>query len=168
MATTAQPLRGAVRLCEFPYEERPHQRGPQKHFCLVAEEFIIAERRYLAVAYGTSRLDTHLLRAHAGAVFSVPTQFVKIARGYMRNPVTHFVCSHVALIDEHWVDPSFQGRLDFIRPELRTQDPLRARLYDAFCTVEPLLENAALSSIHLLREQGVIGLPPGARRRLQP
>lgn len=103
--TAAQYSRGQVVLADFPFTERPHERGPRQHFCLVIDTVESQEERLIAICYGTSRLDDDLLAAHGGGVLSIPRAFMKIRSGFMDEVVGHFVLDHVALVPESWLDP---------------------------------------------------------------
>ena len=160
--TAAQYARGRVALVDFPFVERPTQRGPKAHFCLVIDT---VERpgleRLIAVCYGTSRLDDDLLSSQGGAVLSIPSRFIKVSAGFMAGEVAHFVLAHVALVPESWLDMRLVARLDFMRAETRTNDSIRQRLYQAFVGAEPIMQMAALQAINYWEESGNIGLPPG-------
>lgn len=161
----AQYARGAVLLADFPYDSRPHQRGPREHFCLAMGAVVHEGQRYVAVCYGTSRLDNELLSAHGGAVLSVPTQFIRIHSGRMPAGVGHFVCDHVAIVPDAWVNGTFLGRFDFMKVQSRQQDPLRQRLYETYELFEPILQQGVLAGVKMLRETGRCGLPPGKKLR---
>ncbi len=150
-------VRGSVLRCSFPYVDRPSRPGPHPHYCLFVDSFEIRDRIYYAVCYGTSRLDEPLLENHNGAIFSVDSSLIKGSPMSMR--VTHFVCSHVAVIPDRWVYRNFQARLDFIRPEGRKGDRLRERMYDQFVLLEPLMEYEALIAVNYVRKTGRPGLP---------
>lgn len=163
--TTTQFLRGSVVLCDFPYVDRPDQRGPSEHFCLFVHAEVEGDRSLVAVCYGTSRLDQKMLAAHSsGAVFSVPRQFIKVSSGHLPCDVAHFVCDHVALIPER-INARFKARLDFMRADVRQNDPARQRLFAAFERVEPLMQLAALEAVEHKRTTGRLGLPPGKSLR---
>ncbi|MBK6616318.1 hypothetical protein [Ottowia sp.] len=159
--TAAQYSRGQVVLADFPFTERPHERGPRQHFCLVIDTVESQEERLIAICYGTSRLDDDLLAAHGGGVLSIPRAFMKIRSGFMDEVVGHFVLDHVALVPESWLDPRFSARLDFMREEARKNDPIRERLFKAFVACEPVMQMAALQAALHTQETGRIGLPPG-------
>lgn len=163
--TTTQYLRGSVVLCDFPFVERPDQRGSSEHFCLVVHAEEEDGRKLVAVCYGTSRLDEKMLASHGGAILSVPSRFIKISRGKVPGDVAHFVCDHVALIPESWINDRFTGRLDFIRADARQSDPVRQRLYQAFERFESLMQVAALQAVEHKRITGKVGLPPGKSLR---
>ena len=114
---TTSYSRGSVLKCLFPYDTKPSLPGPQSHYCLFISDYAIAGKTYATVCYGTSRLDDDLIRSHKGCILSVPSQFIK---GKMPGIVTHFIADHVALIslDDAWVYPYFQARLDFVREHL--------------------------------------------------
>lgn len=83
--------------CLFPYDNDPHQPGPKPHYCLVADiPFSVGDQHYVAVAYGTSKLDENLLRAHRGLILSVDSAHLKGSA--LPGPVSHFVLDHVALL----------------------------------------------------------------------
>jgi hypothetical protein len=164
--TTTQFLRGSVVLCDFPFVERPHQRGSSEHFCLFVHAEVEGDRNLVAVCYGTSRLDEKMLSAHrSGAIFSVPKSLIKISSGFMPGDVAHFVCDHVALIPESWINDRFKARLDFMRADVRQNDPARARMFAAFEKVEPLMQLAAIQAVEHKRTTGLLGLPPGRSLR---
>lgn len=158
---TAQYLRGQVVLADFPFHEKPHQRGPKQHFCLVIDTVEIQDSRLVAVCYGTSRMDDNMLASHGGGVLSIPKVFVKIRSGFMEAAVAHFILNRVALIPEGWIDTRFNARLDFMRAEARQNDPTRERLYRAFVACEPVMQMAALQATMHTQQTGLIGLPPG-------
>lgn len=160
--------RGSIVLTAFPFEESPSTRGPKKHFCLVIDSVELDGRKLFAVVYGTSQLDKALLDNHAGAVMSMPREFVKIRRGFMESAVGHFVLNHVALVPGEWIDQSFEGRLDFMREESRVNDPLRQRLYRLFLACEPVMQMAALEATKHATATGRFGLPPGKSLRKKP
>lgn len=159
---TPNLVRGAVLKCSFPYDSAPTQPGPLPHYCLYIDSVEVEGSRYVAVCYGTSRLDEELLRAHSGAVLSVASQFIK---GDMPSGVAHFVCNHVAAIPEAWIYGNFVARLDFIRAERRRTDQRRQRLYEAFEAVEDVMERAALDVLNHFTSTGRIGLPSGTTLR---
>lgn len=73
--------------CLFPYDNDPHQPGPKPHYCLVADiPFSVGDQHYVAVAYGTSKLDENLLRAHRGLILR--GQFKKTLEGLLTSPAT--------------------------------------------------------------------------------
>lgn len=164
--TPAQYARGQVALVDFPFVERPTERGPKSHFCLVIRAVETqASERLVAVCYGTSRLDEKLLSAQGGAVLSIPSQFIKVTSGFLPGEVAHFVLAHVALVPESWIDNRLAARLDFMRVESRTNDSTRQRLYQGFVAAEPIMKMAALQAIDHWETTGNIGLPPGKALR---
>lgn len=156
--------RGAVLKCRFPYDSNPHQPGPQPHYCLFAEETELADKRFVAVCYGTSRLDSALISAHEGFIFDVSSNFV---RGAMPGPITHFIVDHVAVLplDKFWVYLNFEARLDFMREEKRQNDMTRRRLYAQYEMLEPVLKDAAFDALDSFLTSGQVGLPPGKTLR---
>ena len=158
---TTSYSRGSVLKCLFPYDTKPSLPGPQPHYCLFISDYAIAGRTYATVCYGTSRLDDDLIRSHKGCILSVPSQFIK---GKMPGIVTHFIADHVALIslDDAWVYPTFQARLDFIREQ---RDPQRQRLYKDFEAFEKAMKFAALDVLKFFRVTGQLGLPAGKTLR---
>ena len=150
-------VRGSVLKCSFPYVDSPSRPGPHPHFCLFADSFEIRDRQYLAVCYGTSRLDDALLQHHSGAILSVDSSLIKGSP--MPGRVTHFVCSHVAVIPDLWVFPGFKARFDFMRPERRHGDRLRERMYEQFMALEPVIEREALMTLSYVQQTGRPGLP---------
>ena len=150
-------VRGSVLKCSFPYVDRPSRPGPLPRYCLFVDAFDIHDRQYFAVCYGTSRLDDALLANHNGAIFSVDSSLIKGSP--MTRRVTHFVCSHVAVIPDRWVYSNFRARLDFIRPESRHGDRLRERMYEQFVQLEPVMECEALIALNYVRTTGQPGLP---------
>lgn len=153
--------RGTVLKCLFPYDTNPNRPGLQPHYCLFIEEVAIAELRYVAVCYGTSRLDDDLIRTHRGCILSVPSQFIK---GNMPGIVTHFIADHVALIalSKEWIYFHFHARLDFIREQ---KDPQRQRLYKDFEVFERTMQLSALDAVQYFSETGKAGLPFGKTLR---
>ena len=162
MTPTPGYLRGAVLKCRFPYDHSPRHPGPQPHYCLFIEQLQGIETPLIALCYGTSRLDQDLLRAHQGAVLSVPSTLV---RGAMPGHVTHFVCDHVALVPESWIYKDFNARLDFIRPDSRVNDPNRQHLYRQFEALEPIMVQATLDALKTHRRTGLPGLPTDSALR---
>jgi hypothetical protein len=163
----AQYSRGQVVLADFPYSEWPARRGDKQHFCLVIDTVESQDVRLVAVCYGTSRLDEDLLAAHGGCVLSIPRPFVKVRSGFMNSSVMHLVLDHVALIPEDWIDQRFMARLDFMREDIRKNDPYRERLYKAFVAAEPVMQMSALQAVLYTQESGLIGLPPRKVLRLK-
>lgn len=156
-------VRGSVVKCSFPYVDSPSSPGPQPHYCLFVDSFEIDGHQYYAVCYGTSRLDDALLSNHSGAIFSVDSNLVKGSP--MPGRVTHFVCSHVAVIPDRWVYQNFSARLDFIRPERREGDHVRKRMYQQFESLEPIMDQEALIAVNYCRRTGKPGLPDDATLR---
>lgn len=162
--TPANFVRGTVLKCSFPYDTTPNQPGPLPHYCLyIASGDADGGARYVAVCYGTSRLDNALLRTHSGAILSVASQF--ISGDKLPGEVTHFVCSHVAILPEAWLYGNFAARLDFIRPERRQNDQRRQRLYEQFQALERVMARAALDALEHTVSSGHFGLPPGKSLR---
>lgn len=160
-----QYLRGTVVLCSFPFQDKPSERGPHPHFCLVIDTVEDRGEKLVAVCYGTSRLDDALVASQGGAVLSVPSRFIKVKSGFIPGQVMHLVLGHVALIPESWIDTRFSGRLDFIRAESRQADPTRQRLYQSFSAYEPIMQVAAVQAALHRRATGLPGLPPGKQLR---
>lgn len=160
---TSNFVRGAVIKCSFPYVDSPSSPGPHPHYCLFIDAFELSGDKYVAVCYGTSRLDDALLEHHSGAVFSVDSRFVKGSP--MPGRVTHFVCSHVAVIPDRWIYSNFSARLDFIRPERREGDHVRQRLFTLFEVMESIMLKEALTAVNHMRRTGKPGLPGHAALR---
>lgn len=156
--------RGTVLKVYFPYDDSPSLPGPQVHYCMFIEQYSFGGKDYAAVCYGTSRLDEKLIQSHQGLIWSVDSKFIK---GEMPGHVTHFVADHVALIalNDTWVRPDFQARLDFMREDKRKNDVQRQRLFQQFEAFEKCLEQAALDTLAKCTEAGRIGLPPGKKLR---
>lgn len=163
MSRPTNLVRGSIVKCLFPYVDRPHTQGPLPHYCLFIEAFRLAEQQVIAVCYGTSRLDAPLMARHQGFVLSVDNSLIKGSRPPGR--VTHFVCSHVALLDEHWVYPNFTGRFDFMRHDSRKADPVRNRMFEQFLAMEPVMEREALNVLRHHQSTGRLGLPDGSTLR---
>lgn len=163
------PPRGSVVLCNFPYAERPTQRGPQLHLCLVAARLDTTHGRSVyVVSYGTSRLDESMLSTHSagGGVLSVPVQNLKLSKGELpKGSVGHFLARHVAVIPSTWVYPRFGARFDFMRPESRLHDLTRQKLYDQFEVFEETMTRAAHEALDYFSTSGRIGLKPSKRLR---
>lgn len=157
--STAPNTRGRIVLADFPYTERPHKRGPKQHFCMLVDWREIAGKRHAALCYSTSRLDEDLLNACGGAVLSVPLAYIKVSRGFMSAPVTHFLTQRIAVVPEDWIDDRFQARLDFIREDRRHEDPVRERLYQSFASCERLMIRATTDVVRYCEEAGQVGLP---------
>lgn len=153
--------KGSVVLAHFPYEERPNQRGPSKHFCIVVDVVERNGQTLFALCYGTSQLDEKLLESHGGAVMSVPVPLVKVQRGFIEGRVGHFVLHHVAVVPGHWLDDRFEGRFDFMREENRKDDPVRQRMFKVWQACEPTMQMAALEAIRHFESTGRPGLPVG-------
>ena len=83
----------------------------------------------------------------------------------MPGLVTHFVCTHVAVVPQAWVYPFFVARLDFLRPERRRGNPLRERLFQEFEALEDVMQTAAASAVRACVANGQFGLPPGKKLR---
>jgi hypothetical protein len=152
-------VRGAVVLCDFPFETKPTLRGPTRHYCLFVDQCSgLDGSPLLIVAYGTSRLDEQMARLHTPGhgVLSVPSQFIKGSS--MPGKVTHFLARHVALIPPDWVYPKFSARLDFIRPERRTTAH-HAKLYQEFELFEDVMDLAADKAVEYNLATGLVGLP---------
>lgn len=164
MLGPANLVRGAVLKCQFPFDSHPDRPGPWPHYCLYIDSVDSeAGIRYVAVCYGTSRLDDVLMRAREGAILSVSSQY--IAGSELPGPVSHFVASHVAILPEDWIYSNFFARLDFIRPEKRSTDARRQRLFEQFVALEPVMASAALDALHYTLKSGRPGLPPGRHLR---
>lgn len=151
--------RGRIVLADFPYVENPHRRGPKQHFCMLVGWHEIAGKPHAALCYSTSRLDEDLLQSYGGALLSVPLAYIKVSRGFMTAPVTHFVTQHIALVPEDWIDLRFDARLDFIREDRRHKDPVRERLYRSFASCERLMIRATTDVVRYCEEAGQVGLP---------
>lgn len=160
MASKQYP-RGALVLANFPFDDRPSDPGPTKHFCIVVDSVERDGKTLFALCYGTSRLDEMLLTQHSGGILSVPNQFVKIQKGFMDGPVSHFVLDHVALVPGEWIDQRLDARFDFIREESRKSDPVRQRLFRVFEACEPTMQMGALQAIRHYETTGRPGLPVG-------
>lgn len=165
MLPTLPLARGAVVLANFPFTDRPKLPGRLPHYCLVAATATLQDLRMVAVAYGTSRLDEELMRAHAGAILSVPSQLIKGAT--MPGPVTHFVMDHVAVmpIHEAWVHP-VTARLDCFKAH-HAQDPYRRQLLANFARMEHVLGDAAVKALSEQARTRQFGLPGGAKLRAE-
>ncbi len=83
----------------------------------------------------------------------------------MPGRVTHFVCSHVALIEESWIHPGFQARLDFMHPKRRKDDKLRERMYQQYVAIEQIMVSQALIALNFYRDTGKVGLPTDSSLR---
>lgn len=145
--------RGSVVLAHFPFEERPSEPGPMKHFCIVVDCVERNGQALFALCYGTSRLDETLLESHCGAIVSISNQFVKVQKGFIEGPVTHYVLDHVALVPGSWIDDRFEARFDFMREEHRKDDPIRQRLFKVLEACEPAMQMGALKPSGTLKQQ---------------
>jgi len=157
--------RGTVLLCNFPYDNNPHQPGPEPHFCLVVDAYEHEGKQYVAVCYGTSSFEKVLLDRHQGLVLTVGKEFIKgidLPKGR-----GNFLADHVALLplDEAWIVPSVQGRFDFIREKKREKDAQRARLYAQYLALEKSMLRATLEVLTSFIETGKLGLPQGKKLR---
>lgn len=161
--TATNYVRGTVLKCSFPYEDNPSGPGPQPHYCLFIEAVEVDGRWCHFVCYGTSRLDDDLIAKHRGAIFSVDSSLIKGSP--MPGRVTHFVCSHVALIEEFWIFPGFQARLDFMHPKRRKDDKLRERMYQQYVAIEQIMVSQALIALNFYRDTGKLGLPTDSSLR---
>lgn len=162
----SQIARGVVLKCLFPYDNDPHQPGRRPHYCLVADSpFALRDQHYVAVAYGTSKLDETLLRAHRGLVLSVDSAHLKGSA--LPGPVGHFVLDHVALLPltKDWIYPDFRARFDFMRPEQRENDRQRQRLFEVFLLAERRMLAATDDLLETFDRTKRIGLPPGKTLR---
>jgi hypothetical protein len=153
--------RGSLALAHFPFGERPNEPGPVKHFCIVVDCVERNGQALFALCYGTSRLDEKLLDSHSGGILSIPNQFVKVQRGFVDGPVTHYVLDHVALVPGSWIDERFEARFDFMREENRKDDPVRQRLFKVLQACEPAMQMGALQAIRHFEATGRPGLPAG-------
>jgi hypothetical protein len=155
-------VRGSVVKCQFPYVERPHSPGPKPHYCLFIDSLDVNSDKLVAVCYGTSRLDDDLIGRHNGAILSVDNALIKGSP--MPGRVAHFACSRVAVIRQSWIYTNFNARLDFIRPERRF-DALRARMFELYERLEPVMVQAALAAVDHYQRTGRPGLPQDATLR---
>lgn len=153
--------RGSVVLAHFPFEERPSEPGPMKHFCIVVDCVERNGQALFALCYGTSRLDETLLESHCGAIVSISNQFVKVQKGFIEGPVTHYVLDHVALVPGSWIDDRYEARFDFMREEHRKDDPIRQRLFKVLEACEPAMQMGALQAVRHFEATGTPGLPAG-------
>jgi len=155
--------RGSILKCRFPFDSAPGLPGPNAHYCMFSDMHSEGGQPYFAVAYGTSRLDPALISAHGTrhGILSIGSTFI---RGAMTGPVTHFIARHVAIVPISWVYSNFSARLDFMRPEART-DQHRLTMYRQFEAFEEIMDRAALSALNHFLTTGQPGLPPGALLR---
>jgi hypothetical protein len=157
--------RGAVVLCNFPYDDNPNVPGPTAHFCIVVESFEHKGQQFAAVCYGTSADDQALFAQHHGNVMTVSSSLIKGIE--MSKGRTNFLADHVAIVplNDKWFVPTVRGRLDIFRPEKRENDVQRARLFQQFEKLEKvMLRGAMIAAAHLL-QTGKVGLPPGKTLR---
>ncbi|KAF7964131.1 hypothetical protein AWV80_41755 [Cupriavidus sp. UYMU48A] len=162
----SQIVRGVVLKCLFPYDNDPHQPGQKPHYCLVADvPFALGDQHYVAVVYGTSKLDEDLMRAHRGLILSVDSAHVKGSA--LPGPVGHFVLDHVALLPftKDWIYSDFRARFDFMRPEQREKDRKRQRLYEDFLLAERRMLAATDELLETFDRCKLIGLPAGKTLR---
>jgi hypothetical protein len=154
--------RGAVVKVLFPYDTNPSSPGPKPHYCLFVDEFEFNGMQYVALCYGTSKIDESLLTKHNGIIFSVSTAYIK--GDAMSAPISHFIADRIAIVprDGKWILPDFNARLDFIREQ---KDGIRKNLYQAFCGFERSMEFNFLQTVRYFAETKKSGMPPGKSLR---
>ncbi len=164
METSRFP-RGTVLLCYFPYDNCPHQPGPEPHYCLLVDAYEHEGKQFVAVCYGTSAFDSPLFARHDGLVLTVGKEYIKGID--LPKDRGNFIADHVALLplDDEWVKPGVLGRLDFIRPESRERDMHRARLYAQYQSLERAMVRATFDVVDSFFRTGNFGLPSGKRLR---
>jgi hypothetical protein len=169
MNTPLNLVRGAVVKCLFPYDTKPNDPGPFFHYCLYAWHFAGADgTTWVAVAYGTSRLDEALLAHQNGLVLSVPAKMIRrdrVQADELAGAVTHWVTQHIAVVPESWIDARFSARIDFIREEKRRGDVHRQRAFELFTKHEVIMRESALNAVQSAITSGKPGLPPGQTLR---
>lgn len=163
METSRYP-RGTVLLCYFPYDNNPHQPGPEPHFCLLVDQYEHEGKQYVAVCYGTSSFDEKLFDRHNGLVLTVGKEFIKGVD--MPKDRGNFIADHVALLplDDQWIVPTVRGRFDFMRPEKR-EDATRIRLYSQYQALEQAMLKATIEVVDSFFRTGKVGLPGGKKLR---
>lgn len=166
MTPPAPLAKGSILKVRFPWDSHPKVPGPFPHYCLLASVEEYEDQTYVAVAYGTSRMDRDLERSHVGLVFDVPRQYIR--GDEMSASVTHFVCDMVALLpyNDEWVYRNWRARLAFMRESERANDRYAARYYDQFLSFERTLRLATLEALEDMLSSGSPGLPEGKKLRL--
>lgn len=164
MTTQPQLVRGAILKCLFPFEDKPNFPGPSPHYCLLVESFEHEGNTFLIVAYGTSKLDAALQRAHP--VLDIPTNLLSGSSIDGNQGVIHILCDHLAIIpfDSNWVYMNFSARLGVFKPEHKMQ-PTRRNLLAKFEKAESAINAAAISLLREFLASQKVGLKPGARLR---
>jgi hypothetical protein len=157
--------RGAVVLCNFPYDDNPDVPGPAAHFCMVVGQYEHKGQQYAAVCYGTSADDEALFANHRGNVMTVNSDLIKGIE--MSKGRTNFLADRVAILplNDKWFVPTVRGRLDIFRPEKREKDVHRTRLFQQFEKLEKVMLRAAMVAAAHLLQTGKAGLPPGKTLR---
>lgn len=160
-------FRGTVVKCNFPFDVCPNKPGPKPHYCLYMDSVACDGKQYVAVAYGTSRLDTKMMDSHQGLILSVPANCISGSIPSMSTDratiSTHFIADHIALLEVNaaWIYPNFSARLDFIREEKRHGDMRRQRLFHSFEYFEKHCQRSANEAITLFLSTKRVGLPQG-------
>ncbi|MDT8992770.1 hypothetical protein RQP54_17995 [Curvibacter sp. APW13] len=164
MTTQPQLVRGALLKCLFPFEDKPDLPGKSPHYCLLVESYEHEGKTFLIVAYGTSKLDAALQRAHP--VLDIPTNLLSGSAIDANQGVIHILCDHLAIIpfDSKWVYMNFSARLGVFKPEHAMQ-PARRNLRERFERAEPVIRAAAISLLREFLATRKVGLKPGARLR---
>ncbi|MBN3761290.1 hypothetical protein [Burkholderia sp. Ac-20365] len=158
--------RGVMLKCRFPYDDAPHLPGMKPHYCLAVTDALHFEGKvYVLVAYGTSKLDEDLLRAHQGLILSVPSIYIKGAT--LPEATGHFVADHVALLPltSDWIYEDFFGTLDFVATAAQENDARRSRLYESFLAAEKAMLAASRDLVKSFFDSRQPGLKPGKTLR---
>lgn len=165
MTPPAPLAKGSILKVRFPWDSHPKVPGPFPHYCLLASVEEFEGQTFVAVAYGTSRMDRDLERSHSGLVFDVPSTYIR--GDEMPGAITHFVCDMVALLpfNDEWVYRNWKARLAFMRESERTEDRRAARYYDQFQSFELTLRKATFEALDDMLTSGSPGLPHGKKLR---
>ncbi len=156
---------GVLVKCLFPYVGAPAKPGPRPHYCMaLAPELPFKGRKFIAVAYGTSKLDDDLLEEHQGMILRVSSEFIKGEKP--PQPTGYFVMDHVAVIpyEKEWVLP-FSARFDFVTVEQSRKSAAHGRLYENLLFTRPFSNAAAKRAVTRLIQTGAIGLIGAAKLR---
>lgn len=157
--------RGAVLKCLFPYDSDPHVPGEKPHYCLAVNSPVSFKGSvYVVVAYGTSKMDDDLMRAHSGLVLTVPA--VRIKGDRPTEERGHFILDQLAILpfNDLWIRP-FLGKLDFIDEKGRGKDAESQRLYKSFVACSGLMYPYMRELLQHFLETRQVGLLPGKTLR---
>lgn len=158
---------GVLVKCLFPYVGSPSRPGPgpRPHYCVaLAPVLPFKGRKFVVVAYGTSKFDDDLLEEHQGAILRVSSGFIKGEK--LPRDIGYFVMDPVAVIpyEEEWVMP-FSARLDFVTREQGQKSAAHQRLYENLVFMRHFSNQAATRAVNRLIQNGAIGLIGAAKLR---